>query len=1119
MYKITDLSSRIIEWTKTRENALKLAECYNQWDDDDSWPGGFNQGIKFTEDRILERPVTPLVAYVGVNGKQFVGYIDVYQHGIDTDALFVGLLGVSPEFQGKGYGRDLLKKVNEFAAKKEGINHIELGTWAGNTKSVPTYKRTGYKWTPLTTVLMVNYLPAILKFPPFEDFFSTNDYYKTLVREVKQEPDKERFENMDVFIYRFDNGEGERIEALIDRYAKRLTGFSVKKREGEIGLWCLLDSHEGYVGYGSTKVTWRVKNTTSRELKIKITARGSGGLDIDKGIDLVIVAPPGKTVEYESTVILDFSTVLKSLQDFSPRYESTIITDVELEKQNFSLITAQKPVKTFKLSSFPEIPVLSEWNELQHALQITNMTRDRLKTRITIPAREGVKAELMSSELQEIGSKSSVNLKINIQCSKKLEPGIIKIPIQLEVLEKHDHQNTFLEHFFVLLSREYTATGHCNVENPVSEPFFLQNPLMRVNFKDNQPFEIDRIDNLVTGHYMDAFGPNIDLGPPYEGFFNEWQRQDKKYQLEIEKKLSTATLTYRSHSSRFPIVLERHVITHAGLPGYLVRYRLTNTAEKTIKMDLKTGFGTNNAHSDLICPFKDGITVFNTGDANYPRNIKEPGRYFHENWFCRDYSHGMISGVIWEGSTENLSVLQLQGGYTEFRWEKISINPGKTAELGFKVIVTAGNWEVIRGYWLKERGINGAGPFHGGLLPRDSIDIQVFLNAFHSAIASSSVENLNVRITNQGENPVDGTLHLKLQGSGLAEVVETSVPVEKLTTDNPFEKTIPVQVKRDLKKYAILSGSASLETRYIDLVKQFSLLLYPERMINITGPEILGGETQYSINNGYLNYNADTTAAINFLTRVEKHDNLLESRFPDRNASFVFFNPFIGGIQPLIRFFGSRETEILVNEQAHFQIEKFVPEESAPWQGVRANYLTAGSHPGIAVTVEHLTLPGVNFIKSRISLENQRDEFLLLRFGFFVFLTTEGGKAPKAEIMDYQGQVIQKLPSQYAKPSRDDQWFQMTTVDPGIKLGFIPDGPASSRIDYYTAGDKIRCVRIYMGHKIEPNERAVITLYTILLDENEKVTDYLFLREWDASKYPEKGSECLEMIDFPLYYG
>ncbi|MHA2295022.1 MAG: GNAT family N-acetyltransferase [Candidatus Hodarchaeales archaeon] len=1111
------MSSRITKWIKNRDSARKLADCYNQWDDDDSWPGGFNQGIKFTEDRILERPFTPLVAYVSVYEDQFVGYIDAYQHGTDTDTLFVGLLGVSPEFQGKGYGRDLLKKVNEFAAKKKCINRIELGTWAGNTKSVPTYKRTGYKWAPETLVLMVNYLPGILNFPLFKDYFSANDYYKTLLREIKQEPDEERFENMDVFSYKFENDKGERIEALIDRNSKRMTGFTVK---GEIGLWCLLDSHEGYIGYGVTRVTWRVQNTSKKELKMKIKARGSGGLVIDRKIDLEIVVPPEKTVEHEALVKLTADTKLKSLQEFSPRYESTIVTEVELENKEFLLITAQKPVKTFKLSSFPEIPILSSSNKLQHVLQLTNATQDKLKMKVTIPAREKLQVELLSPKTLELQSASAVNLKIAIHASEELETGVMRIPVKLVLLE---HDITLLEHFFILVSRQYDVTGHCNVENPVNEPFFLQNAFTRVNFSDNPPFGITRIDNLITGHFMDYFGPDIDLGPPYEGFFNEWQRPDKNCQLKIDTDAdqSSAAFTYQAKSSRFPLNLEKKINLKAGFPGYMVKIKLTNTSDKTIKVDFKAGLGTNNAFSTLICPHVDGLTIFNSGGVNYPGDIKNPSQFFHENWYCLKYSHGMISGVIWEDSRHYLSMIRLQGSYNEFRWEKISIKPESSIDVGFKVLIGTGNWEVIRGYWLKDRGTTRAGPYHGGMIPSDSLEVKILTDSFHPAIISSLIQNLKVRISTLGENPVKGTLYVKLLDSEMVKRIETSLQVEKLTTDSSFEQSFPIYIQPGHEEQKILSGSTILETRYADIVKPFKLLLYPEKDINIIGPEIFGDDKQITINNGYLNYKTDTTGSINFLTAVGKDENLLESRFPDRNASFVFFNPFIGGITPLVKFFGTREKEILVDEQARFQIEKYIPKETVPWQGVKTNYRTTGAHPGLIIAVEHVTLPGVNFIKSRIILENQKDEFLLLRFGFFVFLAAKGVEPPKAEIINSKGQIVKKISTQYHKPPKDEQWLQMTTSDPDIKLGFIPDGPTSCKIDLFTAGDKIRCVRVYMGHKIEPLGKAEITMYTILLKNNEKVTDYLFLREWDTSKYTdtEKGSENLEMIDFPVFYG
>ncbi|MFX0114639.1 MAG: GNAT family N-acetyltransferase [Candidatus Hodarchaeota archaeon] len=1112
---------RIIEWKKTPENASKLADCYNKWDDDDSWPGGFNQGIKFTTERILERPVTPMIAYVAVNDDKFVGYIDVYQHGEDKNTLFVGLLGVTPQFQGRGYGRDLLKKSTRFAAGKPGITHLELDTWAGNTKSVPVYKRTGYKWVPGSDrVVLENFLPLILNFAPFKEYFAANDYYSTMKVEIQQEPDIERFENMKVFTYRFENDGGEKVTIIIDRYSKNITGFTIKDQRGEIGAWCLLSSHEGFVGYGTTTITWKFQNTSECPLSVNLSARGTEGVMLEPVEDLELVVPAGEIVEKVAKIKLTSNVnVRKIQQEVNPKPETLVISDIKINERSFQFKTAHIPFQPFKISSFPEIPTLTAGVGMEHELQLKNMTSDNLKMKIQVLPLQDINIELLSPKVVDLEPKSSVYLKLKILATRELKTGISKVPLNLELIRTVKEQNRiFREQFLVFNSRDYQAHGYCNCEEPTSEPLFLQNSFLRVNFNSNPPYGISRFDNLMSGHFTGFYGPNIDLGPPYEGFMNEWRRPDKEYEFEMKEDQSKASFIFRARSTRFPIMLEREATMHSGFPGLQLRFKLRNISEKEVNINLKSDFGFPDVFNKYhICPLKDGITVFNTGEPNYPKTIKNPNDFFAENWYSSRFSTGTSFGVIWEESANNLTRMELHQGNTDFRWENLTIPPGDSVALSFKIIMTQGNWEEIRGNWLKERGRSIKGPYHSGLLPRESVNMEIYTKSSHQGLLDKSANEINVRVATNGDNSVNGKLHIKLKGKSAIKAIETTFPVEELTRNQPLELTIPVEVQ-ECNEQEILQGHLILQTRHSDIVKSCQLLFFPQQTVVMTGPKSVGEEKQYSINNGTLFFNVDTIGSINFLNLVNNPENLLESRFPNRNATFVFFNPFIGGIVPLVKFFGSRETEILTQEQARFQIKEIIPDKASSWHGVKAQYATASYRPGIGLTVEHLTMPGTNFIKSIITLENHKDEFLLLRFGFFAFLTAKGGKSPKAELFNSQGQLVQRVADQYAKQSRNVPCIQTTTRDPNTKLGFIADGYLHGKTDYFSGGDKLHCIRVYTGHRIEPRGKGAISMYTVLLKANEKASDYLFLREEDASKYPENGSDCLEIMDFPVFY-
>ncbi|TFG04520.1 hypothetical protein EU538_12215, partial [Candidatus Thorarchaeota archaeon] len=44
---------KIRDFELTEEDAALLAECFNSFDDSDSWPGGFTHGVAYTSERVL----------------------------------------------------------------------------------------------------------------------------------------------------------------------------------------------------------------------------------------------------------------------------------------------------------------------------------------------------------------------------------------------------------------------------------------------------------------------------------------------------------------------------------------------------------------------------------------------------------------------------------------------------------------------------------------------------------------------------------------------------------------------------------------------------------------------------------------------------------------------------------------------------------------------------------------------------------------------------------------------------------------------------------------------------------------------------------------------------------
>ncbi|MHA1480795.1 MAG: GNAT family N-acetyltransferase, partial [Candidatus Thorarchaeota archaeon] len=109
---------KVRDFELTLEDSARLAECYNTFDDSDSWPGGFTGGNPYTAERIFDdkkksQDIRILVAY---SGDKIVGHCNVCEGELDEESAYVGILGVDPAFQGQGFGKDMLIEAAETAA-------------------------------------------------------------------------------------------------------------------------------------------------------------------------------------------------------------------------------------------------------------------------------------------------------------------------------------------------------------------------------------------------------------------------------------------------------------------------------------------------------------------------------------------------------------------------------------------------------------------------------------------------------------------------------------------------------------------------------------------------------------------------------------------------------------------------------------------------------------------------------------------------------------------------------------------------------------------------------------------------------------------------------------------
>ena len=203
------------------KDAEKLARMWRS--SDDQWPGTWSGGVPITAEMVTEwfEREKMINVFIFETGDEIVAYCGFNERETVENEGYVALLNVAPAYQGKSLGRRLLLRCVE-RCMELGFHTLPLGTWSGNLKSVPLYKKTGFYWVPDTSVWMLNFVPAILNLPCAQPYFSRHDWYTTFQRELRQAEDDQRWEGAKVFTYRWES-DGDALAVWADREAHKIT--------------------------------------------------------------------------------------------------------------------------------------------------------------------------------------------------------------------------------------------------------------------------------------------------------------------------------------------------------------------------------------------------------------------------------------------------------------------------------------------------------------------------------------------------------------------------------------------------------------------------------------------------------------------------------------------------------------------------------------------------------------------------------------------------------------------------------------------------------------------------------------------------------------------------------
>ncbi|MBM3254461.1 MAG: GNAT family N-acetyltransferase, partial [Candidatus Omnitrophica bacterium] len=332
-----------------RRDAELLADMWNA--SDSGWPMGWTRGVPETAERILERTqkFDRIAIFVVEANGEILGYGDLERTRGRDDSAYLNLLNVRPDFHGKGLGKALILKILERTIEK-GYKQLTIGTWGGNKKSVPLYKKTGFFWVPDTSVFMQNYIPTILGMPVAKEFFSKHDWYLCFKRELEAIPDDIEWNGIKVFPYRFEE-DGEFFTVWIDNKAQAPTAIETD----DLYIACCTGKEEIICGL-EHKLRWEIANKKGEKpLNVTLIAQSENNIGLNVAENFTV----------DDRLVIEKTFILPS--DIKPKEEGLAEHQIKslllINGVPLTLGTAVKPVQPIDIQFTASMFVSGKPNE------------------------------------------------------------------------------------------------------------------------------------------------------------------------------------------------------------------------------------------------------------------------------------------------------------------------------------------------------------------------------------------------------------------------------------------------------------------------------------------------------------------------------------------------------------------------------------------------------------------------------------------------------------------------------------------------------------------------------------------------------------------------------------
>jgi ribosomal protein S18 acetylase RimI-like enzyme len=1034
-------------------DAEKLAKMYRA--SDDQWPGTWSGGAEITPQMVTEwyEREKMINHYIFETDHEIVAYCSFNERQEDKNVGYVALLNVAPEYQGRSLGRRLLQKCLERCSEL-GFHLLTLGTWSGNLKSVPLYKKTGFFWMPDTSVWMFNFVPSILNLPCAQPYFARHDWYKTFKRELAQAEDDERWEDMKVFTYRWE-ADGSALTAWADREARRLTAVETDA----FFAGAIADNIEPAKGM-STKIRWRLENKQDRPMSISLIASGTEHIKIDHRTTITVA--PGETEEIEATVDIAADTPDVKSGKPVPAVRTLLIIDGEV----LELGTGLRPQPAIAVSTHPVCVTLFPGVPKRVHLQLHSHLRSDTEATVSLSPPPGLTTDWTESKV-EVPSKGFAGLPVTMQAANG---GVYALHATVFV----QGGKTSPERLAIFC---LPAGGVLADQGPKETR--IENEWTRLILRPRGGVMALRSSQTNAG--LGVFVERV--GPPF------WpsELQDKDYAISVERTGTHFRAVMTADMEDLSELTVCREVTLGGGPLVQISNSLTNHGSKTHQVQLARNVRRlPEEGATITVPLKGGIVQ--SRRSEFPRadeDIDKSPEAFAEKWVTLSSKEGTV-GIIWEDTIAENEI----GWGTSFLTPQLTCGPQQWVDAGkFYLYVGPGDWRTVRQHARRLAGTDSKAepiPVKSRRVHDARFDPTPLITVDDRITATCVVDNLRAR-------PLEGLAKIDLPRGLAAD--QGSFEIKDVSAKASTRQAITVDLAPEAAAY---EGGITLQTRLFDTRLSVPVIRLGNRRKVAVAKARSNGQSVYTIDNGRTRF----TVAPGFtgaLTMWQEGDaNHVLSPFPEQKT-FGWMSPWFGGVTPLAMKPNSWDLPGKLYQETFAAQSVDAPDERAiPWKGVRLHCdVQREQLVGLQIELDYLTVGQSNVLKLVYRIHNTTTARRHIDAGWLVFAQPDGTSDKNV----LRSESVERKATPWETWSDAEHWGIVVNPDTGRTMALVSAYPQVRLIDWGDAGGHLAWMSVV---DVPPLGTAERVCYLVLCSDPVQAKRYIWLGDASGQQPTER---------------